>query len=182
MILTVESRAEVDHWLDLIEDATRRAIGIVAAIDDPLVALRRMKFERIGFHPIEGRALNFIEQVNQTFTYTVALEAAAWLLCRHPEAGGFRLAPGATMALPLDIMSIVPDVVGAETFTATHPGSNRKLVKDLAKLAETTCRHRYAFFYAPGYAPGRAETLERVPGVEVRCIDIRRPAPVLAGA
>jgi hypothetical protein len=39
-----------------------------------------MKFETIGFHPIENHALNIIEQINQTWTYTVALAAARQLL------------------------------------------------------------------------------------------------------
>jgi hypothetical protein len=83
-----------------------------------------MKFEQGGFHPIEGRPLNLIELINQTFTYLVALRATAWLLRRHPEAGGFKLAPGAAALMPIDIMSIVPGLVGAETFAAVHPDNN----------------------------------------------------------
>ena len=33
---------------------------------DPMDLLRSMKFERVGFHPIAERALNVIEQINQT--------------------------------------------------------------------------------------------------------------------
>jgi len=131
-----------------------------------------MKFEQIGFHPIDGRALNLIEQINQTFTFLVALKATEWLLEHHPEADGFQLAPGAAMALPLDIMSIAPGIVGAETFAAVDPGNNRKLAGDLTKLRGCGHRHRYAFFYAPGFSPGRIERLERDTGIRVHCVDI----------
>ena len=45
-----------------------------------------MKFETAGFHPIQGHALNVVEQINQTWTYLVALAAARHLLEMHPEA------------------------------------------------------------------------------------------------
>jgi hypothetical protein len=54
-----------------------------------------MKFDQIGFHPIDDRPLNIIEQINQTWTYAVALPAARVLLDLHPEAEGFKVAPGA---------------------------------------------------------------------------------------
>jgi hypothetical protein len=172
MILTILTRSDIDEHLAAIESSTSRAIQAVAATTSPTESLRRMKFEQVGFHPIEGRPLNLIEQINQTFTYLVALKATESLIKRHPEAGGFNLAPGATMAQPLDIMSIEPDLVGAETFAAVHPDNNRKLAKDLAKLALATCRYRYAFFYSPGFQPGRLQRLERQTGIEVHCVDI----------
>lgn len=76
------------------------------------------------------------------------------------------------MALPLDIMSKVEGVVGAETFAATHPDSNRKLAKDLEKLKRCDARFRYAFFYAPNFPFGRMQKLERETGIEVHCIEI----------
>lgn len=172
MILTISSRSDIETHLSTINNSTSKAIAAIASAGSPVEALRRMKFERIGLHPIEGHALNFIEQVNQTFTYLVALKATDWLLSQHPEAGGFRLAPGAKAALPLDIMSVVPDLVGAEAFAAVHPNNNRKLERDMRKLQDVRARYRYAFFYCPGFTLGRIERLERQTGVEVHCIDI----------
>jgi hypothetical protein len=172
MILTISCCTDLDEHLSAIEDATARAVAAIAAAGSPTQAFKRMKFEQIGLHPIERRPLNLIEQINQTFTYLVALRATAWLLDRHPDAGGFRLAPGATAALPLDIMSVKPDLVGAETFAAVHPGNNQKLAGDLLKLRGFQCQFRYAFFYAPGFSPGRIERLERHSGIEVHCIGI----------
>lgn len=64
---------------------------------------------------ISGHALNVVEQINQTWTYVVALAAARHLMEMHPEAGGYVLAPGAHAAIELDIMSEAPGLVGAET-------------------------------------------------------------------
>ena len=79
----------------------------------------------------------------------MALAAARQLLALHPEAGGFRLAPGAHAAQQLDIMSEAAGLVGAETFAAVDPRNNDKLRLDLAKLAGCTERYRYIFFLSP---------------------------------
>ena len=55
---------------------------------------------------------------------------------------------------------------------ATHPGSNQKLKKDIARLAADPARHRYVFFAAPNYASGRQAHLETVPGIEVHCVEL----------
>jgi hypothetical protein len=128
-----------------------------------------MKFEAVGFHPIEDRPLNFVEQINQTWTYVVAIAAARQLLKLHPDAGGFRLAPGAHASQRLDIMSVEEGYVGAETFAAVRPRSNNKLPKDLAKLeaCREHFRHLYVFFMSPVHpASQRQPQLER-PGIEV---------------
>jgi hypothetical protein len=172
LIIGIGSQADLDRHFAAVRDATAKAISSIAAVDTPEEALKRIKFEPLGFHPIAGHALNFIEQVNETFTYLVALRATAWLLDRHPDAGGFQLAPGASARLPLDIMSVVPGLVGAETFAAVHPRNNDKLAKDMQKLRSFPHRFRYAFFYSPGFAPGRVERLEKQDGIEVHCVGI----------
>jgi hypothetical protein len=135
-MLTVQTTEDVDRHLALVAQAAAGVRAWVAAqTGDPLNMLRRMKFDPIGWHPIEGHALNLVEQINQTWTYTVALAAARQLLTLHPEAGGYRLAPGAHAAQPLDIMSEAGGLVGAETFASVRPANNRKLANDLDKLA-----------------------------------------------
>ncbi len=137
--------------------ATRVQSWIKTHDGDPLDLLRQMKFAPIGRHPIEARPLNLVEQINQTWTYAVALVATRQLLRLHPEAGGFRVAPGAHMSIPLDIMSVEPGLVGAETFATVHPRNNGKLAADLAKLATRPETYRYVFFSSPSYT-----RLERV--------------------
>jgi hypothetical protein len=109
-----------------------------------------MKFDLSGQHPIEDRHLNLIEQINQTWTYVAALEAARILLNRH-KAKEFELAPGAHAALTFDIESTCKKIC-AETFAAVRLQNNSKLEKDLSKLERhPKIKHRYIFFIAPNY-------------------------------
>lgn len=166
--LYIGDPADADVLLNRIRASAQRAHDWIAAQSgDPLDMLKRMKFEPVGFHPIEDRALNVVEQINQTWTYFVAASAAKRLLEMHPDVGGFFLAPGAHASLELDIMSATPGEVGAETFAAVDPRNNRKLFLDLQKMSARTERHRYVFFMSPLYpVAGRQRQLERE-GVEV---------------
>jgi hypothetical protein len=140
---------------------------IAAHRGDPLDLLRKMKFEEVGYHPVEDRRLNVIEQINQTWTYAVALAATLKLLELHPDANGFYVAPGAHMAIPLDIMSRREHFVGAETFAAVDPRNNRKLARDLAKMAHRPEQHRYVFFCSPKF-PG----FQRHPSFETNSVQV----------
>lgn len=171
--LTVTTVEDVERYLDRLRSAAGRAQAWMRSHDgEPLELLRQMKFEQVGFHPIEDRALNLVEQLNQTWTYAVALAAARQLLELHPDAGGFHVAPGAHMSLPLDIQSVAEGMVGAETFAAVDPRNNRKLAEDLAKMAARPEAHRYVFFSSPKF-PGSARRpqFER-DGVEVWSVEI----------
>ena len=170
--LLITGRDEVDRYIAALRRANERTVAAIRTIECPQEAMRRLKFEAVGFHPVEDRPLNAIEQINQTFTYLVALKATEWLLERHPEPGGFTGAPGADATQRLHFLSLAPTLVGAETFAAVDPRNNRKIHKDLAKLAIDPSRFRYSFFYAPGFSPGRVPTLEQGDGVEVHCITI----------
>lgn len=166
--LTVRTADEVERQLGLIRASAARVQAWISTFQgDPIDLLRHMKFDTVGFHPIEDRPLNLVEQINQTWTYAVALAATAKLLELHPDAGGFKVAPGAHMSLPLDIMSIADGVVGAETFAAVHPRNNGKLAGDLAKMASRAEPFRYVFFCSPAYPDTqRLPALER-DGIEV---------------
>ncbi|PVM71916.1 hypothetical protein [Caulobacter radicis] len=171
--LEVRTADDVERHLAAIRASAERArLWITAQTGDPLDLLRHMKFEPVGFHPIEDRGLNVIEQINQTWTYAVALSAARLLLDLHPEAGGFRVAPGAHMALPLDIMSEEPGLVGAETFAAVDPRNNRKLAMDLGKLAARSEAHRYVFFMSPRYPGARRQPAFERDGVQVWSVEV----------
>ena len=62
----------------------------------------------------------------------------------------------------LDIESLKPNLIGAETFSAAKPDSNKKITKDLDKLSERTEQHRYVFFSSPIYPEtDRQKELER---------------------
>lgn len=167
-VLTIKSAADAERYLNLLKASAARAqTWLLSQSAEPLALLSRMKFDAVGVHPVEGRPLNIVEQINQTWTYAVAIAAAKQLMLLHPEAGGYLLAPGAHAKTPLDVMSIVPGLVGAETFAAVKPSNNRKLAKDLAKLQSRPERFRYIFFMSPSYpSTSRVPKLEKF-GIEV---------------
>jgi hypothetical protein len=173
MAMLIETVADIDRQIALVRSATAGVLDwIVGARADPLAVLHRMKFDPVGKHPVDGHDLNFIEQVNQTWTYLTALAAARQLLLLHPDVGGFKLAPGAHASQPLDVMSVAEGVVGAETFAAVHPRNNRKLANDLDKMGARPEQHRYVFFLSPAYAGSkRRPELER-DGVQVWSVDV----------
>lgn len=170
--IIVRSAAEAEERLIKLEESAARVAAWVSAFKGrPLDLIRHMKFDLVGFHPVTHSSLNVIEQVNQTWTYAAALLGARKLFELHPDAGAFHLAPGAHASQPLDIMSEVAGLVGAETFAAVRPQNNRKLAKDLDKLAGSPEQHRYVFFISPAF-PGtqRLERFERG-GVQVWSVD-----------
>jgi len=171
--LSVQTVADADRLMALIRTAAARIQNWIATQSgDPLDTVRRMKFEPIGFHPIEGHALNLVEQINQTWTFAVALAATRQLLLLHPDAGGFRLAPGANACLALDIMSEVEGLVGAETFAAVTPSNNGKLATDLCKLAARSEKYRYVFFMSPGYPGNKRQPQFERDGIQVWSVDV----------
>jgi hypothetical protein len=173
MYLKVQTAEDVDRHMDQLRASARRAQEWIASqAGDPLDLLRRMKFETIGFHPIEDRELNFLEQINQTWTYAVALAAARQLLVLHPDVGGFRLTPGAHASLPLDIMSEAEGKVGAETFAAVSPRNNGKLATDLAKMAQRPETYRYVFFMSPRHLKAERLSQYERDGVQVWSVTI----------
>lgn len=139
----------------LHRSAGRTCDAIAAALDSskPLDILYRMKFEALGYDPLNAeRALNLVEQLHQTFTYLASLNAAALLFERHPGCGPLILNLGT--APGWDIESESPDIIAAEVFAAVTPDNNRKLSKDISRMANASAEHRYVFFMCPGFAAG----------------------------
>ena len=172
-VVLVRSVEDVDRYLGQVRKAAADAHAWVAEqTGDPIDFLRRMKFDRVGFHPIEGHALNMVEQINQTWTYAVALAAARQLLELHPNAGGYHLAPGAHASRALDIMSETDLMVGAETFAAVDPANNRKLALDLVKMAARPEQHRYIFFMSPKFPGAQRHPRFERDRVQVWSVDV----------
>ena len=178
MATTILTVAEIDPLLERVRAAagrTTQAIGrLITSKPDGIEVLRQMKFTEMAWHPVDDRPLNLVEQLNQTWTYLVTLKALPFLFERHPSSGGFRLNLGT--ASGTDIESVIPGVVAAEVFAAVHPKNNRKLEKDLKKLALecASAQFRYVFFGAPGFRHERQHKLETIEGIEVwgdRCLN-----------
>lgn len=152
-------------------NAAEKTVAWLREFDGSALELfRTIRFQTVGHDPLTGDALNVVEQLNQTFTILVSLRAVERLIELHPEANGFRLALATSSGR--DIESVEPNLVAAEVFSATHPGSNQKLKKDISRLTLDPARYRYVFFAAPKYSCGRQLQLETVPGVEVHCVDL----------
>ncbi len=154
----------------LLSGAERTSGWLRNFTGSPLELFTALRFQTVGHDPLTGEALNVIEQLNQTFTILASLRAVEWLIEMHPEANGFRLALATSSGR--DIESVEPDIVAAEVFSATHPGSNQKLKKDIARLVSDAARHRYVFFAAPNYVSGRQTQLETEPGIQVHCVEL----------
>jgi hypothetical protein len=162
-VLLIRDAAEADELAGQGRAlATKLQAWIASFGGDGLGLPRALKFDQVGFHPLDGHALNGIEQVNQIWTYLAALSAVRVLFGLHPDAGGFTIAPGAHAAQPLDVIREAKGLVGAEVFAAVDPRNNRKRAKDLVKLAQRPEQHRYVFFASPMF-PGtvRLPKLER---------------------
>ena len=122
-------------------------------------SLFAIKFGNLGYQPVQEGCLDFIEQLNQTFTVMVSLAAAENLLEWFPHCGGLRLNLGT--ASGRDIEGIYPDVVEAEVFAAKHPRRNSKLKKDIDRLRGSNAVHQYVFFFCPSHQAGQRYELEQ---------------------
>jgi hypothetical protein len=147
-------------------DRSAKVVLGLAQSKKGIQVLHAMKFDQIGCDPLDEKCpWNFIEQLNQTFTYLVTLQGAAHLMRRHPEAAPFTLNLG-TSSGP-DICS-ADGTIAAEAFAATSPKSNDKLNKDILRLRKTNARFKFVFFYCP-------KALVRIRKItDVRIVSLRR--------
>nr|MDP9179987.1 hypothetical protein [Gemmatimonadota bacterium] len=146
-ITTVDELSQLEKNIAASAAATAETLSRQLQEASDLSALARLKFDQAGCDPLDlNRALNFVEQLNQSFTYLASIEGAKWLLEHHPEHTPYHLNLG-TASGP-DIVSADGEVA-AETFAATHPDSNDKLRKDLEKVRAIPAKHRYVFYLSP---------------------------------
>jgi hypothetical protein len=131
--------------------------------------LRRMRFDEIGRHPLEDRDLNLIEQVNQTYSLLVTFKALRFLFGQHPDVVRYKVTLGPVRGY--DIQSADGEEVVAEVFAAVEPSSNSKVTLDRDKVAKSTGKHKYVFFFCPGYSAGRQARYER-DGVQVWAVAV----------
>jgi hypothetical protein len=78
----IHSEAELGPVTGQIVASASSAVACIVEIcvaASPLDALRRIRFESVGFDPLGPTRLNLIGQINQTFTYLATLEAVRYL-------------------------------------------------------------------------------------------------------
>lgn len=152
----IKNQTDIDAYLDKLRISADQAqinVRKIAAGANPLDFLYELKFEPVGFDPMNSsRKLNLIEQLNQTFTYVASLKAARHLLQLHPAFTSLTLNLGTTSGW--DIESTQNGGLVAEVFAAVNPQNNDKVNKDIRKVAAAEVRHKYVFFMCPGIPVG----------------------------
>ena len=85
--ITLIKPSDVDLHIEDITHAAERAQLRITEISENTHAMdfmERLKFEKIGYDPLNSmRDLNFIEQLNQTFTYLASMKAEEFIFDIH---------------------------------------------------------------------------------------------------
>jgi len=152
LLREIGAQAQIDA-LHRSANQTRQSLLDLLQRSDGLSIMAALKFEQVGHDPLDAsRRLNLIEQLNQTFTYLVALKAAEFLFARHSEVSALDLNLGNVSGW--DIESVENDVLVAEVFAAVNPANNQKLRKDIDKVRDAPHRYRYVVFMSPEHREG----------------------------
>ena len=152
MIIRIRSEKEIDSYEERLTKLADLSVErLMTRQERGLELLRLLRFSKSGRHPLEDRDLNFIEQVNQTFTYLVSLRAVRLLLEQYPGIDGFLLNLGTQAGSDIESFD---RTVAAEVFAAVTPSNARKFVKDIQKVLKSPAKHKYVFFDAPGSLQG----------------------------
>lgn len=178
----ITSLVQVDNLRRLISESaarTRSALIGLLSNENTLEAFEALKFRQVGFHPLDPRPLNFIEQLNQTLTCLVSLAAVEFLFAEFPAGTPYNLNFGTKSGS--DIFA-GEQFIAAEVFAAVALTNNRKLRRDVQKVAKTPAAHQFVFFYCPASPTGEWRRIDAYPSVRV--ISLSRDAiyPHRAGA
>ena len=88
----VRNRGDILRLRKKVRQQAERARNELGKLNpEGIEALFHIKFGNLGYHPSENRRLDFIEQLNQTFTFLVSLAAAEKLIDWFPCCDGLRL-------------------------------------------------------------------------------------------
>jgi len=167
--ITIRELSDIDGYVDELRSSAEQSQIRVCELSGsavPLEFLYKIKFEEIGCDPLDSaRDLNFIEQVNQSFTYAASLKAAEYLLRQDPGLAPLTLNLGTRAGW--DIEGHKNGGLVAEVFAAVNPQNNTKLKKDIEKVAKAGATHRYVFFMCPGIEAGPYEASSVAAGIQV---------------
>jgi hypothetical protein len=155
--VTIRGRKDIGrYWDELLASAEETQIKVceLAGSTKSVEFLYQTKFEEIGCDPLDSsRRLNLIEQLNQTFTYAASLKAAEYLLNHHTGFKSLTLNLGTRSGW--DIETSDSGGLVAEVFASVHPGNNRKLEKDIQKVATSKVNSGMSFLCARDLSLGR---------------------------
>jgi hypothetical protein len=150
MQITV-SRNETKHWIDKLEtsaEVSMLSIANLAADNDAMSFLYECKFHENGFDPLDySKPLNFVEQLNQTFTYLASFKGAEFIFSKHVDVKSLTLNLGTSKGS--DIETVDGGGVVAEVFASVDPTNNSKLQKDIKRISSKNSKYKYVFFISP---------------------------------
>ena len=154
--ITLRNAVEIENYIEKLRLSAEEAqfkLDEISSYSDPIDFLRKIKFEQVGFDPLNTqRPLNFIEQLNQTFTYLASFKAASILFEMHSGLDSLTLNLGTESGS--DIESDFGGGIVAEVFASVNPSNNNKLKKDIEKVSVVNAEHNYVFFMCPDCAAG----------------------------
>ena len=149
--ITLTNISDIELHIEDITYAAEQAQLLITEMSENTHAMdfmERLKFEKMGYDPLNSeRDLNFIEQLNQTFTYLASMKAAEFIFKRQPEISKLTLNLGTSPGSDLETNDC--GGIAAEVFAATKPSSNNKLNKDIEKVSATDANYKYSFFMCP---------------------------------
>ncbi|MBU3174891.1 hypothetical protein KPL47_00755 [Clostridium estertheticum] len=156
---------QVNELKERILNGTNTSVENILSEEQGIKLLGKMKFEQSGYDVLLNKKTNFIEQINQTFTYLVCLAATEKLLLLYPEQAfivNFGVMPGH------DVISEDESII-CECFAATTPNSNGKLEKDVKKVYENkNAIKKYVIFYAATSKSVHVENIrKKYEGIEI---------------
>lgn len=164
----ISKKEELRKYREMILCNMQKNVSVLRdmmEITDPFTLFYQMKYDKISFDPLSGKAENFIEVINQLQTYLVSVLAVEYLLDVYPEKA-FTVNWGNISGY--DIVSEDGEVI-AECFAATSYQSNGKLTSDLKRLQNnTTASNRYEFFFDKVFTDkNRTYYEKKYPGVTI---------------
>jgi hypothetical protein len=168
MQITV-SRNETKYWIEKLEtsaEVSMLSIANLAADNDAMSFLYECKFHENGFDPLDhSKPLNFVEQLNQTFTYLASFKGAEFIFSKHVDVKSLTLNLGTSKGT--DIETDDGGGVVAEVFASVKPSSNSKLQDDIQRICFKEAKHKYVFFISPKIEYGVYKSRWDVEGVMV---------------
>ncbi len=148
--MKIEYKSQLIEEREKVKEQARRALTKLNELNDnSLNALYQLKFEDFGFDPLNGRPLNLIEQLNQSFHALAVFATAEFILDEFKDCGTLTLSPQIDGGV--DVRSAGPIVVAAEVFATVSFKNNNKLYDDAKSLKENVkgADHRFVCFYDP---------------------------------
>lgn len=146
--MRIKSIDELGKYKESIKDTSEKTVSNIHELlnnQDSIEILYNFKFNQVGYEPILGYELNFIEQINQMFSHIVAFKAVEILLNKYPDKE-FILNLGTQGGY--DVLS-VDDSIICECFSTTNPISNNKIKRDAERLiGNNTAERKYIIFYS----------------------------------